>query len=626
MSARPGDPRRSAARMRGASKPARAAATAERAAALPAMPEGVATRACWAALAALVLMAALRAGLGATHGMAAWGLNTLRFLPPAPGWPLWALASAALIPALARPLAAPLARLGDTLVDAPWRATLIAAPIGAGVVLALPDRVRFVGDFLLRQGTVEEAGKPGLLFPQALPLDVFLHVTLPTQLIDGLGFDANSAARAVGAVEAAVLAALSIRFARTLGVRGATVVAVAAIAWWSGALSMFTGYSKAFAELSVLSLALVWLAIRALRTGAPPLAFGILFGLSLTLHRSAIGFAPLGIATWALWGREHGASGAWKRPATWIALAIPIAMFGLMVPKLVATFLRWDAIHLTPAEVKLEGGPLRAAFYGNRPADLASLLLMLAPLLPAALAALAISARALPRKREALLLAALVVPLVGVIPFLHPAQGMFRDWDDFACAGAATAAACAWMAGESLRGAPRFSWLALGLALAAAVPSFQWLVLQSDLDRGLKRVEAIVAEPPPRTDTERGNTWDFLGIRNFRLQRWEASATAFAHAAETAPSPRILHQWAVAETEEGHYPAAQKIYRRMLEKSPDDLNAWSGLAAVSSQLGDTTTTREAALQMLRLQPGEPNATLLLRGLGYGAPGGSAPHR
>jgi tetratricopeptide (TPR) repeat protein len=219
-----------------------------------------------------------------------------------------------------------------------------------------------------------------------------------------------------------------------------------------------------------------------------------------------------------------------------------------------------------------------------------------------------------PRRREQLLLAALILPLVGVIPFIHPVQGLFHDWDDFASAGAALAVASAWIAGEVLRGAPRFAWLALALSLGAAVPSLQWLVLQSDLDRGLARVEAFVTEPPERTGTERGETWDFLGIRNFRLERWAAAARAFSHAAETAPSPRILLQWALAEQKAGDLAASLRVYRRAVEKSPNDLTAWTGFASVASQLLDEPASREAAEQMLRIHPGDHNALDLLQSI------------
>jgi hypothetical protein len=580
---------------------------------LAAAPEPAAARAALVLAIGLAALAVARAIAAGVHGMGAWGLNALRFLPPVLGWPLWALATLALIPPLARPLEPWCSRIGDAMAAAPRRSMLAAAVLGALIVLMLPDRVRFVGDFLLRQGTVEESGRPGVLFPQALPLDVLLHVTLPTRLMEGGWLGANGAARAVGALEAALLGALAVALARVLGQRGAAALAVAMVAWWSGALTMFTGYSKAFAELSVLVVAGAVFALGALRTGKPPLALGVLLAVGLTLHRSALGFVPLVATTWFLWWRAHGA-GALRRPAVWVALLVPLAALAAMLPKIVATFLRWDTVHLAPAEVKAQGGPLRAAFAGNRPADLASLMCVLAPLLPAVVPALVAMGRGVPRRREALLIAALVLPLVGVIPFIHPAQGLFRDWDDFASAGAALAVMCAWIAGEALRGAPRFAWLALAVSLAAAVPSLQWMVLQNDLSRGLRRVEAIVGEPPARTGAERGETWDYLGIRNFRLQRWDASAAAFARAAETSPSPRILMQWAVAETQKGDLAAAQRIYRQMVVRNPDDFNGWAGLASVSSQMSDAATSREAALQMLRLHPGDRDATALLESI------------
>jgi hypothetical protein len=386
------------------------------------------------------------------------------------------------------------------------------------------------------------------------------------------------------------------------------------VAWWSGALSMFTGYSKAFAELAVLVMAAAAFGLRALRTGRAPLGLGVVLAIGVTLHRSALGLLPVVLVAWVMWARSARGTGAWRRPATWIALAIPLVALALLVPRIVATFLRWDTVHLEPAEVKQAGGPLRAAFAGNRPADLANLLAVLAPVLPAALVALVALGRGLPRRGEALLLAALVLPFVVVIPFVHPAQGLFRDWDDFASGGAALAVACAWIAGEVLRGAPRLAWAALPLALAAAVPSLQWLALQHDLDPGLSRIEAIAVGPPPRTGAERGDTWDYLGIRNFRLQRWAAAARAFEHAAETAPSPRILMEWSAAETQQGDLAKAQSICRRMVEKSPDDYASWAALASASTQLSDSSTARAAAMQMLRLRPGDPNAVSLLESL------------
>ena len=46
--------------------------------------------------------------------------------------------------------------------------------VGPNFAWSMPDRARFVGDFLLRQGAVEERVQPAALFPHALPADVFL--------------------------------------------------------------------------------------------------------------------------------------------------------------------------------------------------------------------------------------------------------------------------------------------------------------------------------------------------------------------------------------------------------------------------------------------------------------------
>lgn len=580
--------------------------------ATPVAPEPAAARAGLVLAIGLAALVLLRAWGALAPGMGAWGLNHARFLAPLLGWPLWALTALALVPWLARPLVPAFSRLGDALARRPFALAALAAVLAAAIVLAFPDRLRFVGDFLLRQGTVEEGGRPGRLFPQALPLDVFLHVSLPTLLLDSLGVDANTAARSIGALEAALLAILAVALVRTLALRGAAAIAAASLVWWSGALTMFTGYSKAFGEMTVLVAAAALFALRSVRHRTPPLGLGIVLAVGLVLHRSAVGLLPLVIVTWILWTRPFDIAA--KRPVVWAALGIPLLALGVMVPRLVATFLRWDAVHLTPAEVKQHGGPLLAAFAGRRPQDLANLFLVLVPVAPACFAALLALNGGLPRRREALVLLALVLPLAGVVPFLHPAQGLFRDWDDFAATGAAIAVACAWISGEILRRAPRFAWLAPGLVLGALVPSLQWMAVQSDLPRGLVRVQALAEGPPRREGPEWGGTWDYLGIRNYRLENWDASAAAFAHAAETSPSPRILTQWGLAESNAGNHQTAQGIYRRLLAGSPDDYSAWRALASESATISDSASSREAARQMLRLRPGDPAARALLQSL------------
>ncbi|OGF16614.1 MAG: hypothetical protein A2W00_02150 [Candidatus Eisenbacteria bacterium RBG_16_71_46] len=562
----------------------------------------------WATLAVL---AVARLALAFVPTMWAWSLNLQRFLEPLPAWAWWTLAAIVLIPALARRAAPAFGWIGDALASGRWGVALGLVAGAAALALAFPDQVRFVGDFLLRQGTVEEADQPGLLFPQALPLDVLLHYTLPLRISQSGALDANGAARALGALEAAGLAALAVGFARALALRGSAAAAAACVVFFGGYLGMFTGYSKAFSEMVVIVAVVGVSGLRVLREGRGLLPLGIAVAAGLALHRSALGLLPALALAWAGWLREHAGGGAWRRPAVLAALAIPLAALAVMLPRIVATVLRFDAQHFDPAEVQAQGGALRAAFAGTRPADLLNLLVMLSPLaLAVPVMALALG-RGLPRGREALYLGALALPLLGVMPFIHPVGGLFRDWDDFAFSGMALSLLAAWLAGETLRAAPRFAWLGIAAALGAAAPTMQWLIFHADVDRGLARVEAFVSEPPRRTGSERGQAFDFLGIRNFRLERFEASAEALTRAAETSPSPRVLHEWALAETRRGRLVKAQEIYRRLLEKSPDYVMAWLGLGAVSSRIGDVDQARQAAQEILKRQPNSLEAHQLL---------------
>ena len=564
----------------------------------------------WVALVVLVLA---RLATAFVPAMWLWGLNPQRFLAPLWAWAPLAAATLALVPPVGNALAAPLARLGDEVVRS--RGAAFAALLGGLLVLALPDRVRFVGDFLLRQGTVEQGGLPSVLFPQALPLDVFLHYRLPSALASAGVLDANGAARALGALEAALLAALACGFARSIGARGAVAMAAAAVAFFGATLCMFTGYSKAFAEMVVLVAAAGVFGMRAVREGKGLMPLALTVATGLALHRSAIALLPAaGLAiAWGWRSREVGAPATRARDAARprdsnavriAALVVLLGALAVMLPRIVAVMLRWDAVHLVPHEVQAQGGMLRAAFAGTRPMDMLGLVTALSPIALAVPPVALLLGRVPGRGREAILLATLALPFVLSVPLLHPAQGPYRDWDDFAAMGQALSLLAAWLVAVTLRAAPGRPWLAASVAIGAAAPALQWLLHFSDVDRGLARVEAFMNEAPRRADAERGKTWDYLGIRNLRLGRWDRAASAFSHAAETAPSPRILLQWGTVELRRRNFAPARELFRRVLALSPQDAHAWSGLAAASLELGDRDEARRAADTLLRLRPGD----------------------
>jgi hypothetical protein len=439
-----------------------------------------AERAALAAWAAVALLAAARALLPLLPSTWAWSLALLRFLPPLPGWGLWALAAASLWPHVARRAQPAVARMGDALVRAPGRSSTAWAAGGALLAWLLPDRVGFVGDFLLRENTLATRGvEVAHWYPQALPLDLAIHHHLARGLMLTTGVDPAAAGRLIGAFDGALLGWLAVRFARELELRGAAALVAASGVFWVGALTLFTGYNKAFAEMALVIAAVGTFGLRAARSGRGLVPLLLTAAAGFTLHRSALGILPaLGLAcAWAL--RARGPELV-RRPSTWIALAAPLISLAFMIPRIMHIVRNVDPIHFTPAEPGKSA--LASAFAGARPADMLNLVVMLAPLAVVALAALAALGAGAWRRREALLLGALALPFVAVIPFIHAQQGLFRDWDDFASAGMGLALLSAWVLSEMLQAAPGRAWLALPLALAAAVPSAQWLVHHTDAE------------------------------------------------------------------------------------------------------------------------------------------------
>ena len=577
----------------------------------PAESPGVARGALvlWSGLALLTIARALLAG---APGMWLWGLNVQRFLDPLLAWVPWTLGLLALLPPVARRLLPPLARAGDALARGSMVWTLALVALVGLLVWGSPDNARFVGDFLLRQGTVEEAAKPAIIYPQALPLDVLLHYTIPTALQNAHVLSANGTGRALGVVNAMLLAWFAARLVIALGLDGAAAAAAWAVAVFGASLGMFTGYSKSVAEEVCLCVAIAAFGVRFAREGRGAPGLGAALAVGLALHRSALVFLLPAGAAFVLGARRADDQGApaLRRKETWAALALPLVTLALVLPRNVSTLLHVDiGVHLAPAETR-HAGILAAAFGGLRLLDVANLVLLLAPLAP--LAASAASAARTPRAEPAArgsgagaaaaVLLALALPLLAIAPFLHPAQGMFRDWDDFAEMGTALSLVAAWLAGALLARARALRWIAVPIAAAAVLPAMQWLALNANVNQGLARARAYVTEPPTRPAPERVAVWDYVGVRNFRLGRWGAASEAFSHAVADAPSPRMLEEWAVAATQAGELRNAQAIYHQWVAKDSTNATAWLGLGAVASRIPDVDDSFRAIRKVLELDP------------------------
>jgi tetratricopeptide (TPR) repeat protein len=587
--------------------------TARAALAPPPPDTAAASRAALALAVILALLAAARVSLAFVPGMAAWGFNALRFVP-AIGWPLWALSALALIPPLARPVAARLAGAGDFAARRPFAAGAVLALAAAALVLALPDHLWLMGDFLLRLGCARGQIPVEIVFPQALPLDIFLHHHVAIML-SSMGVAEPSAwERTLGAIEVAALAASVVALVREMGLSGAPAAAALAAVVCTGLLGLYTGYPKGFVELTLFTVMAAWLSLRVSRDGRGAWPLAIVIAAALAAHRSALALLALPPVAGALWWRVSRARSAASRASTLVALVAPFVAAALLSPQLVASMKVTDVQHLAPAG-RSPGAIAAAAFAPAHLVELLNLFGQMTPLLFAAPVLALVLGRALaPRRREWGVLLALVIPAVLLLLFIHPRQGLFRDYDVFAPSLAALALATAMLAAEVLRGAPARAWLVTPLLLATVAPALEYLLLQNRVDPGLARVEAYLTGPPRRSDTETALTWSFVAERQLALGRKDDAVASFAKAAALAPGPRILLEWAMAEEDRHDWAAAREVYRTLARRNPQFPDAWLGIATTSMNLGERAEAYRCALVARQLDPTRPEADELLRKL------------
>ncbi len=569
----------------------------------------------------LIACALLRGVLAFVPSMSAWGANALRFTDPILGSALWlALIFAVLIPRLEL-IDAGLQRFGNAMsADATrtWTWVIAIATVMA-LVWLLPDRVQFTGDFRMREGALAVATSSSSaagVFPQAMPLDAFLHFDLPRALMAATGWGANTTARVLGMLGAMALAICALVFVRALDLRGAAAATGLVIVLAGGYLGLFTGYGKAFAELSVATAAVGAFGLYALRhrSAWALIATGCALALAVAVHRSGIVLLPAVLVLWALVWRDRA-----RRPsrATFVAaVAIPAFACAAFVPKAIEIArLGGDAVHFLPDQ----SGVIRAAFDGKHLLDIVNLIALLSPLawlIPLLMILLLLRQRIASRGGattaiEPWFLGTLAVPLLLVVLCVHPKQGIPRDWDVFAPAGVALSMLAAWICAR-LAAESNSVRLSRALAASAVIPALVWLVHNADGARGLARVEALVTERPTRAEAERATTWDFLAMAYSSENRWEDSARACEEAAACGRSARRLVQWGIVETMRQDYAKAQKLYADAVSRNPDLMLGWLGLAATSSAVGDTTQIKHAAGQIRRLEPHHPKLVEIAR--------------
>lgn len=582
----------------------------------PARAPASSTTAALALWISLVVLAATFAAFALSSGMAGWGFNLLRFVARGRGWTLWVAGTLLLVPALARPAASAIGALRERAARRAWlRAALAAAWIlgAALLVWSLPDRVAFTGDFLIRQGSALESLPPAVLYPQALPLDNLLHYDLPRLLVQLGVRSADRAARLIGAVEAAALAALALAFAAAVAPGAAAAPGLAALVLCGGWLGLFSGYGKAFSELTVLAVAIAVLGMRVRSSGAGLAGLGLAVALALALHRSALAFLPA-LALALAGGLRARGPYAWRSPAAWIGVLAPLATLIALLPRLAHTIGGFDlAHHFAPAGVTGAAGALSAAFAPRHLLDLVNLIGQLAPVALTLPVALVVAGPRLVAGRDGTLLLTLAVPQLLMMLFVHPTQGVFRDWDVFAPAGIVLAMLAA-LAVSRIAADVSWRWLSVSAAATAVVAATLGLLHSADLERGLTRVAAFATEPPLRSESERGETWEFLGTCANQLGRPDQAAEAMSHAAALIPSTRVLMEWGMSEATRGNYEVARGAFEQAIARDSTLSRLWLNLLAVCVRLDDKAGIHRAAEALRRLNPDDPRVHQMLEAI------------
>ena len=578
------------------------------------MSAAAARRAVWAWAIACVLG---RGALTFVPGTWLWGLTSQRFLPAWLAWSTWIAMALAVLPPVSKRLASALERAGARSKFPAAISYAGATVIGASLVAFLPDRTWFLGDFILRQGTLG-AGRFSILFPQAMPLDALLHGTFVSALAVGGIAVANALGRLLGTIEAAALAMLALAFAREVA-SGAARFPVAALMFFAGHLAVLTGFGKATGELVVLTAAAGLIGLRYARTGRHALAFGVLIALALLTHRSALALLPAAVTLWiGRWraqpvtvghdprrkSHERHAQSASPLPRSGVLLSVaPVALTLLFcAPLLWRIGHTFDLRHHMPAGM---GGTALSPFAspGVWLLDRLNALCVIAPLAPILPIVLALDGRRAWRDPAGRFLVVLASGWLPLLLIVQPQQGLFRDWDIFVAAGTAFAMLGAWMIAQLAR--EQGAAIAVVAAAIALVPTVQLLLVANDLPRGLARAEAFAIEPPIRDAILRSHTWAYIGSRNDHLGRWAESRRAYRNAAALTPYRRMFLSWGLAATHERDFADAAKAYRTLLTIDDGDPLAWLGVVGAETQRGDTAAAREATegLRRAMTRPG-----------------------
>src|SRR5262245_55820531 len=165
-------------------------------------------RVAWATT-CLVVLVALHAW-GALHSPTRlWAFDAMRYLASPIAWATWAIAAAACVPAIARPLESMFANL---LAMRGWPLIVLLAL----TTWLLDDRTQVIGDFMVRQRAVE-IGAFMVDFEPSVVGETLLFYYVPRSLAPLLGPMLAYYPRVLSLIELVVFTFVALRFVAALG-------------------------------------------------------------------------------------------------------------------------------------------------------------------------------------------------------------------------------------------------------------------------------------------------------------------------------------------------------------------------------------------------------------------------
>ena len=541
----------------------------------------------------------------------AWGLDTLRHLPPPWAAGLALLGAIGFLPVVGPALGRASGRLGTAWERAGLRCDAALAAAAGALLFSFPDPTRFVGDADARVAPLFTAAPTSRVFPQATALDRLLNIEAPRALVR-LGLDPELAARAMPALIGAMLILALLAFARASGAHRGQMVAVAALLLGSAIPIHMAGYGKFGLLLLGISLGALG-ALTMSREGRGALLLGVGAALAVLGHRSALLLVPAAFLALALGWR--GVVAPAERRAILGAAAVLLLAIGIEVPHAWTTLRTIDrATHLGAFSVP---GGIPSALWSAL-----QILFYVAPSWLVGMVALWVTrsraSESAPRFGLAPVMWLTLVPAALQLLLLRGAQGEVRDWDMHLAPALSLGllGACG-LAAEERVSNPRTAAPLVTSAVASAVAL--WFI-HADPLVSYARIDAQLERPALWTASERARTYDLLGMRAVTLG---APATAIRYleaAVAIAPSPRYLSELGGALRMLGRPRDAAARYRQAMARDSGSADPWLGLGALALDRRDYAAALECARRARALAPDRLDARELERLAMAGSPG------